>query len=553
VTVLRSWFFCLFALLLVSPVYPQEADESFEDLYNDVYKDAYEDVYEDVFDDYDEGGSGFTGETVKEAGYVIRDIRYELTGKTRDWAIAFAIGLTHGERFADLPRFEAYLARKRQLLYNQRTLEETGLEYTLGPAEADGFIPVTLTVRAQDTWNLIIFPEPKYDSNDAGSDSFPSGFSLTVKARDFNFLGTMAPLRLDMGYRQKEGKNYAVFLVDTSLPFRALNLKWLFGFENQLILSPGEPPSYRNVTGLSVDIPVKGATITAGFNQSFFVNEEDEDDPVSLYFEDTWYLSSELYGKWKIPLGFDTGYGELFYMPELSALQRYRPGGDIGYYRAGPLVTPGHSLGFERVDWKENFREGGQALLYNSNEYNIKKRGWERRFSALAAFHHPFAERFAVSARFMAQFWPDEPYEEGGDALRGMKDNYLLADKLLSLNLDFPFLLYRFLPAERRGRQSLRWLEFEQHWSPFIDIGLFEGRYRSEAGKAAKRTIYTTKDCDWKDGLIITGGLEIITFPYRWRSVYLRISVGVNLLEAVRNGGVKSEEKEIYVGLGHFY
>ncbi|MDR2768488.1 MAG: hypothetical protein LBB82_09225 [Treponema sp.] len=488
------------------------------------------------------------------AAYVIRGIEYDIDGRTRDWALAHAAGLRLDESFPSLGSFNAFIERKKQALYNQRTLEETSLEYRFGEMEAGGLVPVYLTVKAKDSWNLIIFPEPKYDSNNAGSDPFPSGFSLTIKARDFNFLGTMTPLKLDAGYQQKEGKDYGTFLLDTGLPFQALGLHWFLDFDNELVFSPGEALSYRNITGLSVDLPAGRSNVAVGFNQSFIVNEEDEDDPVSLYFDDIWYLSSELYGVWKIPFGIDTGYGELYYAPELSLLANYRPGGDIGEYRSGPSVTPGHGLGFERIDWRGNFREGASVLFHNTNEYNTYHKSWERRFSVSAAIHHPFTSRFGVSARFMAQFWPDEPYKFAGDVLRGEKNNYLVAEKLVSLNLDFPFLLYRFLPAERYNRRALRFLEFEQHWAAFFDFGLFEGEYRREAGKDGKRKLYTTEPCSWADGLIITGGLEVITFPYRWRSVYLRISLGYNLLEMIRTrGGIKDEEKEIYIGLGHFY
>jgi hypothetical protein len=56
------------------------------------------------------------------------------------------------------------------------------------------------------------------------------------------------------------------------------------------------------------------------------------------------------------------------------------------------------------------------------------------------------------------------------------------------------------------------------------------------------------------EDIVIGAGLEIITFSLAWRSVYLRISAGWDITEAVRTGTLPSGiHREIYVGLGHYY
>ncbi|MDR1507284.1 MAG: hypothetical protein LBI67_09315 [Treponema sp.] len=531
---LNVLYVLLFAAALQA--YPQEAEES----------PAVSGAVETVLDGETTADSeavigGKNGGEREAAIYVIRDISYHTKGWTKPFAIAYNVDLKTGVEFRSTEDLDVYVGRKTQDLRNQRVFEANKclIEYTLGAPEADGKIPVFLDVYTEDSWNIIVLPEPKYDSN--------TGFSLTLKGRDYNFLGTMSALRLDIGYElDNDGKHTYGFLLDSDFPFRALGFTWTFNFDNELDYTIGDPLYYKNTTGISMDFPWKTTTFTFGFNQHLYVNEENGDDEKAatgiVFFEDTWYMASELYAQWKIPTGIDIGnFGSLDYTPRISETLKYRPGGDVGDWRRSTLSLS-HSIGFGRVNWLKNYRQGVSVSLSNSNDLNQSTLNWNNSVSLTAAAHYRLTERLGVSSRFRFQAWRGDPYTDAGDVLRGLHNDDLSANKMLSLNVEFPFTLIRFVPSEWFRRKSWRIFDFEQQWSPFIDLAMADDP-KNEYGVRFEPS-----------GIITTMGLEVITFPLRWRSIYLRISAGWDMREWLRiHKPPAGVHRELFIGLGHFF
>jgi hypothetical protein len=490
---------------------------------------------------------GIPGEQV----FVISTINYHITGWTKPFAVARNVELFEGVEFRGQEELDAYIKRKTQVLRNQRVFEEYSclIEYSLGSPGEDGKIPVILDVYVEDSWNIIVLPEPKYDSN--------SGFSLTLKARDYNFLGTMSPLRLDLGYElDNDGEHTYGFLLDMDFPFKALGYTWTINFDNELAYTVGEPLYYQNVTGISVDLPWYAAMFTFGFNQYLYVNEENDDDEKEAtgieFFDDTWYMASELYGEWKIPTGFEVlDFGSVDYKPKISETMRYRPGGDLGDWRY-PVLSLSHSIGFGRIDWIGNYRQGLDLRLSNSNDLNQSDLTWNHTLALTAIAHYRFSDLFGVSGRLRAQYWRGDPYTEAGDILRGIRNSRLSANKMVSVNLEFPFRLIRFVPSEWFGNKKWRILDFEQQWSPFIDFAMADDpdKLYHEYGSSARFS---------PSGVIVSGGLEVTTFLLRWRSIYLRISAGWDLRgdlrkwPGVHNSLYLPAGGEYFIGLGHFF
>ncbi|MDR2144058.1 MAG: hypothetical protein LBP29_06790, partial [Treponema sp.] len=146
-------------------------------------------------------GTGFLAAQNRPSGddqriYVISGFDFSVKGRTRPFAIINNGEFRAGEEIRGLANLEKYVKDKTQLLVNQRVLEKAGIEYTLSDPGDDGKIPVRLFISVEDTWNIIAVPYPKYDTN--------SGFELIIKARDYNFFGTMSALRLDLGYKYDE-------------------------------------------------------------------------------------------------------------------------------------------------------------------------------------------------------------------------------------------------------------------------------------------------------------------------------------------------------------
>jgi hypothetical protein len=473
--------------------------------------------------------------------YYIRDIKFNITGRTRPFALIKAGEFKTGERLVGKTALENYISQKTQLLNNQRVLEAVLIEYTqedTGDATA-----VDLLIHTKDTMNFIAVPWFQYDTNE--------GFELTVKARDYNFLGGMNPLRIDLGYNLDENNENSFFLdLDSDTPFEFLGYVWTFNFDNSFAYTFDEPFYYKNVTGLSMDLPWRATTFTFGFGQGFVLNEKNEDAGAVLlegeYFPDTWYMYSELYTQWKVPVGLTVGtFGDLNYTPRVSGKMNYRPGGSIGEYRRGPSVTFAHNLGFSQINWIGNYRQGLEASLDNSNTYNIYKQDWDIILTLQSAGYLTLTDFFGITARLRYKHWFNNPEEEAGDVLRGIINDTIYADYMLSLNMDLPIRLVRFLPSQwwpdiPKALKWMHYLDLEWHWSPFLDLALVND---PKAGR----------DFSFND-MIVAGGLEVITYPLRWRSIYIRISAGMDLKKVLESKDLLSKDNlEIFIGFGYHY
>lgn len=478
-----------------------------------------------------------------EAVFVIRTIAFNRRGRSLPAALMYHGELKTGERISGRAGLEAYLRQKWQLLYNQRVLESVSIEHTEGEAGEDGAIPVDLLITTVDSWNIIALPRPLLDDND--------GFDLTIKARDYNFLGTMSPLRIDLGYNLKPeyvqngfdgSKGTWNFEIDSEIPFWALGLSWNVNFDHFFSYVYEENTYYKNVTGLSVEIPaalpLALSSVTAGFDELFIVNEKnaDRDAPVYGAYHKDWYMASEIYGQWKIPTGIILGsFGELSYTPKLSGRINYRPGGDVGPLRKGPSLSLSQSLGFGQINWADNFRSGLDAALSNGNTYNFYYQDWDNSIALSASGHLPLAPFFALSGRFQYRHWFGTYSDSAGDAIRGIVNNKLAADYMFSLNADFTFKVLDFRPSIWLKQPKLRFFDLEFQLAPIIDTALVkspaEDAPRIQAG----------------------GGLELIIFSHFMRSLYLRASLAYNLRDLFKTGDFGGAGRELFIGLYHHY
>ena len=489
--------------------------------------------------------------------YVIREMEFDTDGRTRAFALIYNGEFKEGERIKGKEELDKYLALKTQLLMNQRVLEEVSIEYSLGWREEDGALPVKLIVHVKDTWNFVILPYPQYDSND--------GLKITLKSRDYNFLGTMSALRVDLGYSQKNDEKAVNFSIDSDIPFQAFGLNWIFNFDHFFEYTFNEPLYYQNVTGLSLDFPWQLTTFTVGFNQYLTFNEKNSDDNIDIYgLEDRFYGpygSTGLFASWKIPFDFEIGdFGELAYTPSLSGRINY-PYAKMDEPRK-PLASLSHSIGFGRVNWIGNFRKGLSASVGNAFNWYFDRSDAPLQITmdAGTSIYWVFSKYLGVTSRIKYRRWwqwSDRfggwlPYYSAGDLLRGVLDDDLRAEYMFSLNLDFPFRLLRFWPSEWFSNPKLHLFDFEMHVSPFTDLALLKGPYSELNDDYSKGTTFSLGD------MINTAGLEVIVFPGFFRSFYIRGSVGYNLKKIRDEGlalkwGFFPDWNEIYIGVDHYY
>ena len=489
----------------------------------------------------------------KSGVFVIDSFQFNITGRkpwrTRADALIYNGELKVGEKIHGLENLEKYVRAKQQLLLNERVLATVAIEYAIGEKRDDGAYPVELTINVVDTWNIIAVPYPKYDTN--------TGFELIIKARDYNFLGTMNALRFDLGYKYDQNERSSlVFEIDSDTPFKAFGYNWNLNFDHFFEYRPeaDKPFYYKNATGLSMELPFKKTTFTFGFEESLVLNEENADryKPVYGDFQEGVYMSSKPYISWKIPTGLAVGeYGDLTYTPELSALFNYGfPGYPLDDFRKGPSLHFNHSLGFNRINWIGNYRSGLDVFMNNSYSYNFHRlRNDEEALSLDYAIggigHFIVSDFFGVSTylRYRHWFYHDPEYNDSaGDALRGILDKAVKADYMLSLNLDFPFRVLRFLPSQWFGVSKLRLFDFELHLSPILDMAMYHD--------PATGTSFSFKNT------LVSGGAELIVFPAFMRSLYIRASFACNITEFIsspKSGIPDGDNREIFIGIGHHY
>jgi hypothetical protein len=500
------------------------------------------------------------------AVYTLRSVEFESSGnafspwKSRPFILFYHGEFKYGEEIHGRAGLEEYVRDKTQLLMNQRVLEDVRIEYTVGDAEPDGRYPVGLRVITRDTWNIIAVPRPQYSSN--------SGFDLTVKARDYNFLGTMEPLRLDIGYNHDEnGDDILNLEIDSNIPFTAFGYYWRINFDHVLSWKAGDNPSYKNVTGIAMELPFRRTTFTFGFDESFIWHESNEgkypeyeidndpddldDDPFGRKYFDGLYASSELYTAWEIPMGiYIPESGELTYQSELGLRINYSPSvWPLDSVRTGPFLNMDQSLGFDRVDWIGNYRRGFDVSFSNKNQFDSHRRIFNNSLEFDATGHFILADFLGLSARFQYRQWfyryPYNFYEEAGDALRGIPDKDIPAKFMFSLNLDLPLRLFFFTPSRWTGKSKLRFFDFECQFAPILDMAFYQGADNALEFRAS-------------------GGGELVIFPDFMRSLYLRISVGYDFNDMAKAGGfteggtrmleyLLKDINEIFIGIGHHY
>jgi len=486
--------------------------------------------------------------------YVISAFEFDIKGRTRPYALIYTGEFKTGEIIKGQENLDKYISEKTQILVNQRILKDNAeISYSIGEQAEDGSYPVTLNIKVEDSWNIIALPRPYYKSD--------TGLDLSIRARDYNFLGTMNPLRVNLGYKHdEEGRNSFQFDVLSNMPFNAFGYHWNVKFDNSFDYRPQveEPFFYQNVTGLSVEIPFRKTTFNFGFEEAVILNEENTDSNklstgLGTYpdFQSGLYMSSRLFATWKIPTGlFVSRYGELTYTPGISATFNHElPAWQLQEIRYGPFMGFSHSLNFEKIDWHANYRDGISASINNSYDYNFYYLHNEKEpFSASLALdgtgHFIICNFFGISSRLMYRHWfifnDPKYYDSASDAMRGIADKKISADYMLSLNIDFPFRVLLFTPSEWFNKRRLRFFDFELHLSPVIDMALYHD--------PATKTSFHPKN------IAASGGLEAVIFPAFMRNFIIRLGYAINLRElAVTGKFPDGDNREIYVIMGHFY
>ena len=418
--------------------------------------------------------------------FVIDTFFFNIDGKTRESALIRTAGLKKGQELIGVSSLENYIQEKTQLLFNQRVLENVFLDYSYDQKNNDGKYPLDVYVNVKDTNNFLIFPYPQYSTN--------YGFGLSLNFIHNNFLGTMSPFTTEVGYKYDEfGRHNYLFSLENTIPFRALEKNWSFIIFNEFLYRPylDNPLFYMNTTGLSVDLPVNTLTITPSFNISTIINQEIISSGNSICSDSH----------------------VLIFSPKIE---------------------------FKHIDWIGNFRKGYSISLIQSYYYYFyNKRNdnepWGISNGIAGIIHQNFTSFFGISTRLMFRHWGLSAVNNyAGDVLRGILDNDVCADLMFSLNLDFPFKALSIKPSEWFKNKKLEFFNFDLHLVPVLDTAW----YRHPSIEAE----------NFYDNILISGGIEAIIYPQKFRSFCLRISFGKMI-----RGNVKTGSYELHIGGSLFY
>jgi len=483
--------------------------------------------------------------------YVIAAYEFSVKGRSRRFALLYKLiehgEFREGEVITGKANLEKYIRDITQIYINQRVLKDNvEVSYSTGAQNEDGTFPVTIMTKVEDTWNIIALPRPFYKNG---------VLDITIKARDYNFLGTMNALRVDIGYNYDEDKQHSFLLgVFTHIPFRALGYYWDLTFNNTIQYRVDAPFYYQNTTGLSMELPFRSTTFTFGIDEKVILNDENSDwakkEGYGPY-QDGLYMSSNPYVSWKIPTGLTVSrFGELTYTPAISAAFNHElPKWPLDDFRRGPFLNFSQSLSFEKIDWHANYREGLSFSIGNSYSYDFNRMLYGASFNFTGIGHHIVSKFFAFSARFMYKYWYSSDKTWDGEYvsyyMRGIADKSITAYQMFSLNMDFPFRLFVFNPSIWLNNRKLKFFDFELQAVPVIDLALYYEK-SFENGK----TLFHPGE------LAAAGGIELIVFPAFMRNLYVRVGFTVNLKEFITARPLRipdGNDREIYVIMGHFY
>jgi len=472
---------------------------------------------------------------VLSAGYadsrcIIRSIAYEIEGRTKQYFIEKLVNIKIGQEFSDQESLDALLEDRRQLLMNERVLESAEIRAVFAEADpgTSGPLPVDLVVSTKDTFNIIGLPYGKYDSN--------TGFLLALRGRDYNFFGTMEPLILNINWEvDNDGVQTPGLETKFAIPFRAAGLDWKWNLGAELTAPGWNDLIFSANTGISADIPLWSQALSLYAIQRFDVGAENS---AGVPYGDEYFLTTSFgaYYSWRI-LSTEH-FGDLVVQPKLDLSYRWRPGGltDPSLQNT-PVVTPSVAASIGRVDWKGNFREGAEASATLSTSYDLSDGSVATKISGSASVFFAL-DFFGPSARVSGFTRLNGSIDtSAGDPVRGVLNSRIKTADALFLNLDLPFRLIRFSPADWFGVPWMRYFHFEQHWSPFIDLALVE-----ESGR-----LFSPSDM-W-----IGSGLEVITYPKVFRSFYFRISLAWDLRDVLQLRSLTGKSLRDGRGISEFF
>ncbi len=472
--------------------------------------------------------------------YQIRNVNYDISGITRPYALKRAVEIDKKTVFESYEELSAYVDNLRQLFNNQRNLASSIVNVKYDSfADEEGITGITLNIITIDSKHFLFVPYPKYNSND--------GFILKLKAKDTNFLGTMETLNFDLNF-SVEPQDDTSDEYDTKFginlqydyPFKIwrLDSKWKNNFSISYTIGETKPEfSYK--TGFVFELPFDNISLkldlTQGIARNFDYTEYDDE----LYFTEGAKLSMP-YKAGKIE-----NFDDVRFSPYISYDWYWdkngisSSNGDL----SSPVLRVGYTVDTGRINWTENFRNGVTMNMDQHVGYNYQNENYLASVSGNLALYKAF-KYAGIYSRFIG-FYNFNSTTSIGSYLRGIRDDQHYSQKAWEKagytgeapkalntsaaivgNIDIPIHIVTtdwlafdaFLFGESSWLTNhLRWMryfDFELQIAPFVDFAFCNNEV-------------TGKTFAIKDGFY-SGGLEVLVYPAKWRSLVVRASCGID-------------------------
>ena len=498
----------------------------------------------------------------QEAPFAIKSVDFQVKGRTLNFVLMQRLqvdGPLIGRSFADRQALDAYVADRRQILLNTRLFASVDAVCELSP-DPSGGTAVKVAFAIVDTWNIVALPKPVISSN--------TGVDIYVKAKDYNFLGSMQTLTLSPEVKWDTHGNFSG-AVSTSftVPFHALGADWSLGVsESFQCWSDWETNQSISSLGLTYNVP--GLSFPASITLSQGYNYNADVQYIGYYEPDPNFLTDSVSGTFHLPIGLSMGaLGAVYYDPALSFSENWWPGVALSVWgRAGPSAYFSNMLSAGRIDWIGNQRQGVSAYLKSVSNYNFDTGDYIQDISLGSTGAWRDGERIGLVAQATALARPvgnfsgvfptyamvydgsllENDYLTGlGSYLRGIVDDRVNGVAGAFLEVSVPVKLFDFPTHLVIGKD---WLDFELQAEPFVDAAAvlpqWGATYASE---------------DWRQWLWASGGLEFLAYPVAMKNFIIRASLGWDLISILQNRSLTkttwdgASPYEYYFGTGLAY
>lgn len=484
--------------------------------------------------------------------YKIVDSEYNVTGNfwgtTKVSSLQSNFPLDTKTEFTE-EEFESYIDNYEQKIINTRLFVEVEVTYEVINELYDNK-NVKVITNVKDSNHLLAVPYPKFDSN--------NGFTLKIKAKDTNFLGSMNTMNSDLNINIDNGDFMPGFNFSYDYPFTFAGTKLNWVNDYSISYTIGDRiPDFTAKTGVEYIKDYESYSYKLAALQ-YIRNDNDYNE-----YDDNFYFTEELSFSTPITMHKLKNYSNLYFTPYITLSYNWDFDGINQENQSlySPILSFGQSISNSNVNWDGNFREGYSYSISNSYQYNLNNNDFYPLLSFEVQYFYNFnnnnkrfLNKFGIYTNVygflnIAHFLDPEintfKYGESlGSRLRGRRDNDDLgydglntAPMGFAFNFDLPHYMF-----ETNFPNDL--FNFEMQVAPFIDVGIYS--YEGSRKPAIKDGIYCA-------------GCEVLVFPKKYSSFTVRGSIGMDVMKAlkhedgVKKGILSKSSYEIFIGIGTAY